>query len=44
MVVLGCMHALLLAATNAELDVNGRAAQRHGAAKSQGHTASASRN
>ena len=43
MIVLGCMHALLLAAANTELDVNGRTALQHGAAKAQGHTATASR-
>ena len=41
MMVLGCMHALLLATANTELDVNGRAALQHGAAKAQGHTATA---
>ena len=41
MLVLGSMHALLLATANAELDGN---AMQHGAAKAQGHTASASRN
>ena len=44
MIVLGCMHALLLATANTELDGNGRTALQHGAAKAQGHTASASRN
>ena len=44
MIVLGCMHALLLAAANTELDMNGRAALQHWAAKAQGHTATASRN
>ena len=41
MMVLGCMHALLLATAtaNTELDVNGRTAVQHGAAKAQGHTA-----
>ena len=38
------MHALLLAAANTELDGNGRTALQHGAAKAQGHTATASRN
>ena len=44
MMVLGCMHALLLAAANTELDGNGRTALRHGASKAQGQTATASRN
>ena len=35
MMVLGCMHALLLATANTELDVNGRTAMQHGAAKAQ---------
>ena len=39
MIMLGCLHALLLATANTELDVNGRAALQHGAAKAQGHTA-----
>jgi hypothetical protein len=40
--MLGCMHALLVLATaNTELDVNGRTALQHGAAKAQGHTATA---
>merc|ERR1740124_1110046 len=42
--VLGCMHAVLLATAHTRLDVNGRAALRHGTAKAQGHTATASRN
>ena len=44
MMVLGCMHALLLATANTELDGNGRTALQHGTAKAQGHTATASRN
>ena len=37
MIVLGCMHALLLATANTELDGNGRTALQHGTAKAQGH-------
>ena len=37
MMVLGCMHALLLATANTELDGNGRTALQHGTAKAQGH-------
>ena len=44
MMVLGCMHALLLATAHTEPGVSGAVALQHGAAKAQGHTATTSRN